>query len=146
MQLFRVRAKRRHHVRRCNARVMSLYTCTACTGACLAGLPGRPACKLDARARTRTCATRVLARAAPTSTGRPADAREKARNGGMHGPVDRGQEKTKEEDCGQRADEVSIATLLKAKPFKMIHVDGIIQIENVSRNHQHESLLLYFIL
>ena len=29
------------------------------------------------------------------------------------------------------ADEVSIATLLKAKPFKMIHVDGIIQ--SVSR-------------
>ena len=25
------------------------------------------------------------------------------------------------------ADEVSIATRLKAKPFKMIHVDGIIQ-------------------
>ena len=34
------------------------------------------------------------------------------------------------------ADEVSIATLLNAKPFKMIHVDGIIQ--NVSRKHQHE--------
>ena len=47
------------------------------------------------------------------------------------------QEKTKDEDCGQRADEVSIATLLKAEPFKMIHVDGIIQ--NVSRNHQHDS-------
>ena len=47
------------------------------------------------------------------------------------------QEKTKDEDCGQRADEVSIAKLLKAKPFKMIHVDGIIQ--NVSRNHQHDS-------
>ena len=55
------------------------------------------------------------------------------------------QEKTKDEDCGKiveniaekPADEVSIATLLKAKPFKMIHVDGIIQ--NVSRKHQHES-------